>query len=258
MKPTNLLFIMSDEHSKRVLGAYGNDVVQTPNMDALAAGGTLFENAYCNCPICVPSRASFATGRHVHEIGNWDNAFPYQGEPPSFGHALARTGHRCDSIGKLHYRSSDDPNGFDNEILPLHVLNGKGDLQGMLRSPPPKRPSTSQLAADAGPGESTYIRYDRDIRDAACALARGDGRRAAGAALDALRLLRLPALPAGGAQGVLRSLPAGPACRCPGSGSRRSSPTTRCSRSCARCSATRTASRTRTTSAPPSPPITAW
>ncbi len=168
MKPTNLLFIMSDEHSKRVLGAYGNDIVQTPNMDALAAGGTLFENAYCNCPICVPSRASFATGRHVHEIGNWDNAFPYQGEPESFGHALARTGHRCDSIGKLHYRSTDDPNGFDNEILPLHVLNGKGDLQGMLRTPPPQRPSTSQLAADAGPGESTYIRYDRDIRDAAC------------------------------------------------------------------------------------------
>ena len=168
MKPTNLLFIMSDEHSKRVLGCYGNEIVQTPNMDALAAEGTLFENAYSNCPICVPSRASFATGRYVHGIGNWDNAFPYQGEPSSFGHALAEAGHRCDSIGKLHYRSADDPNGFDNEILPLHVLNGKGDLQGMLRSPPPQRPSTKQLAADAGEGESTYIRYDRDIRDAAC------------------------------------------------------------------------------------------
>jgi choline-sulfatase len=168
MKPTNLLFIMSDEHSKRVVGAYGNDIVQTPHMDALAARGTLFESAYCNCPICVPSRASFATGRYVHAIGNWDNAFPYHGEPESFGHVLARTGHRCDSIGKLHYRSSDDPNGFDNEILPLHVLDGQGDLQGMLRSPPPKRPSTRQLADDAGMGESTYIRYDRDIRDAAC------------------------------------------------------------------------------------------
>jgi choline-sulfatase len=137
-------------------------------MDRLAESGTLFENAYCNCPICVPSRASFATGRHVHEIGNWDNAFPYHGEPPSFGHALAAEGHRCDSIGKLHYRGSEDPNGFDNEILPLHVLNGQGDLQGMLRQPPPRRPSTKQLAGDAGPGESTYIRYDRNIRDAAC------------------------------------------------------------------------------------------
>jgi choline-sulfatase len=159
---------MSDEHSRRVAGCYGNDIVKTPNMDHLAHSGTLFENAYCNCPICVPSRASFATGRYVHEIGHWDNAFPYHGTPPSFGHALAAEGCRCDSIGKLHYRGSDDPNGFDNEILPLHVLNGKGDLQGMLRQPPPKRPSTKQLAGDAGPGESTYIRYDRDIRDAAC------------------------------------------------------------------------------------------
>lgn len=167
MKPSNVLFIMSDEHSRRHLGAYGDPVARTPHMDALAAKGTLFESAYCNCPICVPSRASFATGRHVHEIGNWDNASPYRGEPESFGHALAATGHRCDAIGKLHYRSADDPNGFDNEILPLHVLNGKGDVRGILRSPPPVRDATKQLAADAGRGESTYTRYDRQIRDAA-------------------------------------------------------------------------------------------
>jgi choline-sulfatase len=167
MSGHNVVFIMSDEHSRRVLGAYGNGVVRSPNLDALAAGGTLFENAYCNCPICVPSRASFATGRYVHTIGYWDNAFPYQGTPPSWGHRLHQTGHRCDSIGKLHYRGSDDPNGFDNEILPLHVLNGEGDIQGMLRRPPPTRDSTRQLAGDAGAGESTYLKYDRNIRDEA-------------------------------------------------------------------------------------------
>ena len=153
MSGRNVLFIMSDEHSKRVLGSYGNPIIKTPNLDHLAAGGTLFENAYCNCPICVPSRASFATGRYVHQIGYWDNAFPYTGTPPSFGHRLHDTGHRCDSIGKLHYRGTSDPNGFDNEILPLHVLNGEGDVQGMLRRPPPSRPTTQQLAGDAGPGD---------------------------------------------------------------------------------------------------------
>ncbi len=169
MQPRNVLFIMSDEHSRRVLGAYGNGIVRTPTLDRLAAGGTLFENAYCNCPICVPSRASFATGRYVHAIRYWDNAFPYRGTPPSWGHRLHDTGHRCDSIGKLHYRGSDDPNGFDNEILPLHVLKGEGDVQGMLRRPPPPRESTNQLAGDAGAGESTYLQYDRDIRDEAIA-----------------------------------------------------------------------------------------
>jgi len=167
MPGRNVLFIMSDEHSRRVLGAYGNEVIHTPNLDRLTEAGTLFENAYCNCPICVPSRASFATGRYVHQIGNWDNAFPYYGLPPSFGHHLNQAGHRCDSIGKLHYRGTDDPNGFDNEILPLHVLNGRGDVQGMLRRPPPVRASARQLAGDAGQGDSTYLNYDRSIRDAA-------------------------------------------------------------------------------------------
>src|SRR4051794_20682619 len=124
MPGKNVLFIMSDEHSKRVCGAYGNPVIRTPNLDRLAAEGTLFANAYCNSPICVPSRASFATGRYVHEIGCWDNAHPYAGTPESWGHRLQRSGHRCDSIGKLHYRSVEDPAGFDNEILPLHVLDG--------------------------------------------------------------------------------------------------------------------------------------
>ena len=167
MQGRNVVFIMSDEHSRHVLGSYGNTVVKSPNLDALAAGGTQFESAYCNCPICVPSRASFATGRYVHTIGYWDNAFPYRGTPASWGHRLHDTNHRCNSIGKLHYRGSSDPNGFDNEILPLHVLKGEGDVQGMLRRPPPTRDSTGQLAGDAGPGDSTYLQYDRNIRDEA-------------------------------------------------------------------------------------------
>src|SRR5690606_7606389 len=102
-----------------------------------------------------------------HQIGHWDNAHPYAGVPEGWGHRLLAAGHRCESIGKLHYRSIEDRNGFGREILPLHVLEGRGDLQGMLRRPPPKRPSTAQLAGDAGEGDSSYIGYDRRIRDAA-------------------------------------------------------------------------------------------
>ena len=60
---TNVLFIMSDEHSREIAGCYGNRIVRTPNIDALAARGVVFENAYCNSPICVPSRASLAHRR---------------------------------------------------------------------------------------------------------------------------------------------------------------------------------------------------
>ena len=90
---TNFLVVMSDEHTRNILGCYGNPHVRTPNMDRLAARGTLFRNAYTPCPICVPCRASFATGDYVHRIGHWDNAFPYYGEPPSWGRDLQQAGH---------------------------------------------------------------------------------------------------------------------------------------------------------------------
>lgn len=166
-EPTNFLVVMSDEHTRNILGCYGNKHVKTPNMDRLAARGTLFRNAYTPCPICVPCRASFATGDYVHRIGHWDNAFPYYGEPPSWGRDLQQAGHRVDSIGKLHYRNPTDPVGFDVQEIPLHVVDGVGDLLGAVREPLPVRNKVREMAEKIGPGESGYTRYDRDIRTAA-------------------------------------------------------------------------------------------
>ena len=164
MQPANFIFILSDEHSKRVLGSYGHPIIRTPNLDRLAARGTRFVNAYTNCPICVPARASFATGRYVHQIRCWDNAIAYDGRVPSWGHRLMAQGHRTTAIGKLHYVDSDARrNGFDEEILPLHIVNGIGDLLGLIRDELPRRPGSAKLGPEAGRGESEYTRYDRSI-----------------------------------------------------------------------------------------------
>ena len=160
MQPSNLLFIMSDEHSRRVLGCHGHPMIRTPNMDALAARGVRFTDAYCNSPICVPSRASFATGRYVHDIRFWDNGIPYDGSVPSWGHRLREAGHEAVSIGKLHFRSADDDNGFTEENIPLHVIEGIGDLTGMIRDDMPARKVSLLLAEEAGPGDSDYQNYD--------------------------------------------------------------------------------------------------
>ena len=64
---SNLLVILSDEHQSRAMGCAGHPFVQTPNLDRLAARGTRFTNAYTPSPICVPARASFATGLYVHQ-----------------------------------------------------------------------------------------------------------------------------------------------------------------------------------------------
>jgi choline-sulfatase len=164
MSPANLLVLMSDEHNPKFLGAAGHPFIATPNLDALAARGTRFTAAYTACPICVPARASFAVGRYVHEIGYWDNADGYDGVIPSWHHALRAAGHRVVSIGKLHFRGREgDDHGFSEEIVPMHIIDGIGDVKGLIRDRIPVRKGGDKMARKAGPGESPYTVYDRDI-----------------------------------------------------------------------------------------------
>ena len=169
MTPTakNILIIMSDEHRKDAMGVAGHPIVKTPHLDALAARGTVFENAYTPSPMCVPTRASVATGDHVHKTRNWDSATPYDGTPRSWMRHLRDQGVVTTSIGKLHFRSAEDDNGFTEEILPMHVVGGVGWAIGLLREDPPDYGSASELANDVGVGPSSYTDYDLSIRDAA-------------------------------------------------------------------------------------------
>lgn len=162
----NLLIIISDEHRKDAMGCVGHHLVKTPNLDSLAARGTVFENAYTPSPMCVPTRASIATGDYVHKIGNWDSATPYCGKKRSWMRHLRDQGVDVTSIGKLHFRSSDDDNGFVEEILPMHVVGGVGWTIGLLREDTPKYDSSFELSADVGEGKSTYTDYDLAITDA--------------------------------------------------------------------------------------------
>ncbi len=170
MKPQNLLVIMSDEHNPKMLGCAGHPIVRTPNLDRLAACGTRFSAAYTNCPICVPARASFATGRYVHEIGYWDNSLAYDGRVEGWGHRLQAAGMRVESIGKLHYRQQEDPTGFDVQHIPMHIKDGVGMVHLSIRGQfpdftPPQLQLTQRggIVRSAGVGESEYTRYDRKI-----------------------------------------------------------------------------------------------
>lgn len=167
MKPTNLLFILSDQHNAAISGCYGDSIVQTPNLDRLAERGTRFDCAYTPSPICVPARASLATGRYVHEIGYWENATPYDGNVPGWGHRLKAQGYVVESIGKLHYRSADDDSGFVQSHDAMYVVDGTGDVLSLIRDDAPFRNSRPGVEA-AGPGDSTYLQYDTRIADRAC------------------------------------------------------------------------------------------
>ena len=103
----------------------------------------------------------------MHQVRFWDNAIPYDGSVPSWGHRLIAAGHRSVSIGKLHYRSTDDDNGFDEEVMPLHVVDGLGDLLGLIRDDLPVRGAALRMAEEAGPGDLPYQGYDDRITAAA-------------------------------------------------------------------------------------------
>jgi choline-sulfatase len=142
-------------------------MIRTPNLERLAATDVRFSDAYCNSPICVPSRASLATGRYVHRIRFWDNGIAYDGSLPSWHHRLRDAGHDVTAIGKLHFRSAEDDNGFTQEIMPLHIVDGVGDPLDWLRDPLPIRKAALRLANDAGRGNSSYQDYDDKITTAA-------------------------------------------------------------------------------------------
>lgn len=166
MNARNLLVIVSDEHQARAMGCAGHPFAQTPNLDALAARGTRFTSAYTPSPICVPARASFATGKYVHETRLWDNAMPYTGAIRGWGHALQDKGVAVESIGKLHYRDAQDPAGFDAEHIPMMVQGGVGMVWGLVRNEDERlHPGGRMLGDYIGPGDSKYIDYDQAVTD---------------------------------------------------------------------------------------------
>jgi choline-sulfatase len=108
-----------------------------------------------------------ATVRYVHQIGHWDNAFPYHGATPSWHHRLREQDVYVASIGKLHFRCNEDDNGFHEEIDPMHVAEGIGEVISCLRERAPLRQGREGIRK-AGPGQSSYLRYDASNADQAC------------------------------------------------------------------------------------------
>ena len=112
----NVLFVMADQLSARTLPAYGNPVVDAPNLAALAREGVVFESAYCNSPLCAPSRASLLTGQLVSALGAYDNAAEWPASVPTVAHYLRASGYFTCLAGKMHFLGPDQLHGFEERI----------------------------------------------------------------------------------------------------------------------------------------------
>ena len=114
----NILFIMADQLRADYLGCYGHPSLQTPNIDALAGRGVRFQRAYCNAPICGPSRMSFYTGRSMASHGCAYNRVPIRVDEWTLSDYLRAEGLRSALVGKTHFGAN--PTDIDR----LHLSTG--------------------------------------------------------------------------------------------------------------------------------------
>jgi choline-sulfatase len=176
-RPPNILLIMSDEHGPMFSGCYGHPLIETPALDALARRGVLFEHAYCNVPLCVPSRMSFMTGRYVHHIGTWDNSSPLPSDAVTWAHCLAAAGYEVVLDGKMHFIGPDQLHGFARQIgVDLHAQqhHALANWDAWPRKAAQPWPGVRR----AGPGTTREIEVDDLVAERALEFLRDPARRA--------------------------------------------------------------------------------
>ncbi|MEX0345418.1 MAG: choline-sulfatase [Rhizobiaceae bacterium] len=112
----NILVIMADQLAPQFTGSYGHRVARTPHLDAIAARGMRFDAAYCNSPLCAPSRFAFMSGQLISRIAAYDNASEFRASVPTFAHYLKSLGYRTCLSGKMHFVGPDQKHGFEDRV----------------------------------------------------------------------------------------------------------------------------------------------
>lgn len=106
--PPNFLIFITDQHRADHLGCYGNSIVRTPNIDALAQDGVRFDRAYVAAPVCMPNRGSIMTSRMPSVHGARSNGVPLPLESVTFADLLGESGYRTALVGKSHIQNMED------------------------------------------------------------------------------------------------------------------------------------------------------
>lgn len=172
-KRPNILVLLSDQHSKRFLGCYGNEIVRTPHLDRLAHEGMRLESVYCPAPLCVPSRMSFLTGRTPSANRVWHNSCILGSGIPTWAHVLSAAGYETSLVGRMHFQGPDQRHGFENRPIGEYQAGHPGSR---LKTKDPKGriyyhggSGQSRSAVErAGRGRTTYQSFDERITVAAC------------------------------------------------------------------------------------------
>lgn len=119
-KQPNILYIMADQMAAPLLKMNDPDsVIKTPHLDELARTGVVFSSAYCNSPLCAPSRFTMCSGQLPSRIGGYDNASVLNPDVPTYAHYLRREGYETVLAGKMHFIGPDQLHGFEHRYVDI-------------------------------------------------------------------------------------------------------------------------------------------
>jgi len=125
----NIVIYHSDQFRWDFVGANGlNSSTHTPNLDALAAGGTNFASAVTNQPVCAPSRSVLITGRYATETGVWKNGLGLRQDLPTLATELRKAGYTANYIGKWHMAPGSEAQGGGRGPVKPEQRGGFDDL----------------------------------------------------------------------------------------------------------------------------------
>ena len=168
----NVLVIMADEHAPQFSGLYGHPQVRSPHLDRLGEEGVTFDGAYCNSPLCVPSRMSLMTGRLPSSDGVYDNASPLPSDSVTWAHLLRSVGYDVVLAGKQHFVGTDQLHGFRAQLA--HDLHASA-LHGIYAWEDGVAPAPKPWAHldTIGPGSTVEIETDDEVERQSLAYVRG-------------------------------------------------------------------------------------
>lgn len=169
MRKKDILIFFTDQHTPNVIGAYGNEFVDTPNLNELAEDGTLFERAYTSCPLCVPARMSFLTGQLPSKLNIFNNEETLYEDQATFLHSLAIEGYETVLCGRMHFKGANQRHGFTKRIMGdiTSLYWGTGGKNRKDFGPFIGTTSMKGCLNVIGGGNSPVLEYDRAVIEAA-------------------------------------------------------------------------------------------
>ena len=188
MKRPNVLLIYTDQQRWDTIGYAGNPHIHTPNLDRLAQDGALMENAFCNNPVCMPSRQSMLSGQYPSSVGCMCNGVEMRTDVWTLPKILKSYGYHTANIGKLHFKNhahrdhrephprygfdtlilSDEPGCYDDAYIKWVEARDPSQVENCRVSTPPawdgppvvKQPrNTHEPYSFAGPEELTHTAF---------------------------------------------------------------------------------------------------